>query len=144
MAERYEMSVFRFETPIEVRFRDTDAMGHVNNAVYFTYLEAARNAYWFRVVGGKNEHDLGFILARAECDFRSAVKFGESLVARVRVSELRKSSFTLEYELVEATTGRAVASAKTLQVSYDYEAGTTRPLPAATREAIERHESGAA
>ena len=41
-------------------------MGHVNNAVFFTYLEIARNEYWFRVVGGSSERDLGFILARAE------------------------------------------------------------------------------
>lgn len=131
---------FRVVVPIAVRFRDTDAMGHVNNAVYFTYLEMARNAYWFKVVGGSTERDLGFILARAECDFRSAAKFGESLEVRVRIAELGKSSFTMEYVVVEPTSARVVATAKTVQVSFDYEAGKTRPLPPATRDAIEAFE----
>ena len=134
---------FRMVVPIEVRFRDTDAMGHVNNAVYFTYLEAARNAYWFRVVGGSSERDLGFILARAECDYRAPVKFGESIEARVRVSQMGKSSFTMDYELVEPASGRVVGAAKPVQVSYDYEQGRARPIPDATRAAIERFESGA-
>ncbi|MBI2388321.1 MAG: acyl-CoA thioesterase [Deltaproteobacteria bacterium] len=131
---------YRMRVPIEVRFRDTDAMGHVNNAVYFTYLEAARNAYWFHVVGGSSERDLGFILARAECDFRAAVKFGEALEVGVRVAEMGRSSFVMEYELVVPGSARVVATAKTVQVSYDYATARTRPLPDATREAIERFE----
>lgn len=133
---------FRVRVPIDVRFRDTDAMGHVNNAVYFTYLEAARNAYWFRVVGGSSERDLGFILARAECDFRAAVKFGERLVASVRVAEMGKSSFVMEYELVVPDGARVVATARTVQVSYDYASGRAQPLPDATRDAITRFERG--
>lgn len=126
---------------IEVRFRDTDAMGHVNNAVYLTYLEIARNDYWFRVVGGSRPNDLAFIVARVECDFRSAVKFGDALEVRVHVSDIGRSSFTMRYTVFEALSERVVAIATTVQVSYDYETGCTRPLPETTRAAIAAFEA---
>ncbi len=131
---------FRFVVPITVQFRDTDAMGHVNNAVYFTYLEVARSAYWFHVVGGSTERDLGFILARAECDFRAAAKFGDKLEVRVRVPNMGKSSFTMEYEIIETASGRVIATGKTVQVSFDYASNKAQPLPDATRAAIEAFE----
>ena len=74
-----------FEHELEVRFRDCDALGHVNNAVYLTYLEQARFAFWQRLtgVGGIPR---SFILARVECDYRVPATAGERLIVRLRVS----------------------------------------------------------
>jgi acyl-CoA thioester hydrolase len=107
-----------------VRFRDLDGMGHVNNAVFSTYLEQARLA-WF---GDTTELPLqDVILARTEIDFRSPVAWGETVEIGVRPSRLGTKSFELEYELRAA--GRLVAEAKSVLVGYDYARGQSIPVP---------------
>ena len=102
-----------------VRFRDCDAMGHVNNAVYSTYLEEAR----IGVLGAL--HD--FILARVEIDFRSELRNGEDVEVRTRCARIGTKSFVLEH--VISAEGRVVAEAKSVLVSYDYERGESVPVP---------------
>src|SRR5712671_89508 len=117
---------------LSVRFRDCDAMGHVNHAVYFTYLEQCRLTYWRELTGTPSPHTR-VIIARAECDYRSPAHFGDELEVRIGIGEIGQSSFTLLYEIVQAGDGRLVASGKTVMVSYDYTAGASTPLPEATR-----------
>ncbi len=117
-----------------VRFSDCDPLAHVNNAVYLTYLEQARITLWRAQLGewprlmpeggGGRE---GFILARAEVDFRDQAREGEELEVRLALAGFGRTSATYEYEIVEMTSGRIVAEAKTVQVWIDYDAG--RPVP---------------
>ncbi len=130
------LAEFKFSVPIEVRFSDLDGMVHVNNAVYLTYFEEARNAYWRRLRGGNSLRDLDFILARAECDFRSPAMFGEMLDVYIRVGEMKNSSFTFEYEIVERETKRAVASGRSVQVLYDYPEQRAKQIPGDLRNAV--------
>ena len=109
-----------------VRFRDCDAMGHVNNAVYSTYLEEAR----IGVLGDL----IDFILARVEIDFRSELRAGEDVEVRTRCSRIGTKSFDLEHEI--AADGRVVAEAKSVLVSYDYELGESVPVPDELRERL--------
>jgi acyl-CoA thioester hydrolase len=107
-----------------VRFRDLDGMGHVNNAVFLTYLEQARLA-WF---GEAEELPLrDVILARTEIDFRSPLHVGEAVEVGVRPSRIGTKSFELEYEL--RADGRLVAEAKSVLVGYDYERGASIAVP---------------
>ena len=102
------------------RFRDLDPMGHVNNAVYLTWMENARIEF-LRSLGAFDEVDasgMTMILARAEVDFRSPVTFDERVDVGVRVSRFGTKSFDLEYELRVGE--RVVAEAKTVLVAYDY------------------------
>lgn len=101
-----------------VRFRDCDAYGHVNNAVYLTYLENARFALW------KAQGVTGVILARAEVDYRAQATYGDELEVRARIEGFGRTSFRYAYEIVDVTTGQLVASAKTVQVHFDYDAQT--------------------
>jgi acyl-CoA thioester hydrolase len=101
-----------------VRFRDCDAMGHVNNAVYSTYLEQARIA----ILGGLEP----FILARVEIDFRAELHAGEQIEVRSRCPRIGTKSFDLEHEVWAGD--RLVAQAKSVLVGYDYEAGSSVPL----------------
>ena len=109
-----------------VRFRDCDAMGHVNNAVYSTYLEESR----IGVLGGLTE----FILARVEIDFRSELRMGEEVEVRTRCSRIGTKSFDLEHVL--AAGDRVVAEAKSVLVSYDYARGESVPVPDGLRERL--------
>jgi len=126
-----------FEHPIEIRFRDCDALRHVNNAVYVTYCEQARFAYWRQLTGATGLDDIRFIVARVECDFRAPATLGDSLVVRLWTSAIGRSSFTFDYEIADPATGRVFATARTVLVWYDYEAGSSAPIPPDVREQLQ-------
>ena len=130
-AEGYALAV-----PIEVRFRDIDSMGHVNNAVYLTYFENARIAYWRVVPGIGSRREVDYVVARAECDFRSPVTLEDALACHIRVGSFGRRSFAFEYLLRDETTGRVVAQGRTVQAMYDHAAGTVKPLDEGLKEAI--------
>ena len=127
---------------IAVRFADVDLMGHVNNAKYVTYLEEARVAYF------RQFPDLDFtkpdyvpgnsvIVASLKLDYRSPAFLNETLVIGMGATELRRSSFTLEYTVEEEKTNRLVANASTVMVYFDYKAQKSQEVPAALRKRFE-------
>ena len=122
---------------LAVRFRDCDSMGHVNHAVYFTYLEQCRLTCWSNITGSSSPHTR-VIIAHAECDYRSPAHFGDELDITLRVGAIGASSFTLRYDVTHATSGKTIATGSTVMVSYDYQAAKPVPLPVATRELLER------
>jgi len=128
------------KAPLRPRFRDTDAMGHLNNAVYLTYLEVARQEYWRELTGSSNYGAVPFIFARVEMDFRSDAVVDEQLELRVRCSFIGNKSFGFEYEIHEAASGRLVLGAKSVQVFYDYAARKSIPCPPGMRERLEAFE----
>ncbi len=113
--------------PLTVRFRDCDPYGHVNNAVYLTYLENARFALW------RAQGITGVILARAEVDYRAQATYGDELEVRVRLEGFGRTSFRYEYEIIDVTSGRLVLSAKTVQVRFNYDTQTPVELSDETR-----------
>ena len=110
-----------------VRFSDCDAFGHVNNAVYLTYLEQARMTLFTELGLFSSISDITMILARAEIDFRAQATVGETVEVGVRPAHLGTKSFTLEYEL--RVGDRLVGEASTVLVGYDYDRGESIPLP---------------
>jgi len=113
-----------------VRFRDVDALGHVNNAAYLTYLEQARIAF----LAPMGADQTGMILARAEIDFRAQVGFGDAVEIEVQPLRVGTKSFELGYTL--RVRGAAVAEAKTVLVAFDYATGRTVPVPDAWRAGL--------
>ena len=136
------MDGYRFTYPVQVRFRDLDALGHVNNAVYLTYFEAARMAYWMHVNGRPDLRSMDMILARAEVDYRAPVGYGDELEVGVRCASVKRSSFVLEQALVDRRTGRLVAEARKVLVHYDYEAGRSKPLTEDQRQLLMKQDPG--
>jgi acyl-CoA thioester hydrolase len=136
------MEGYRFTHPIQVRFRDLDALGHVNNAVYLTYFEAARMAYWMHVNGRTDLRSMDMILARAEVDYRAPVGFGDELEVGVRCASVKRSSFVLEQALVDRRTGKLVAQARKVLVHYDYAAGRSKPLTEDQRQLLMKQDPG--
>lgn len=113
---------------LDVRFRDCDPLGHANNAVYLTYLEQARLHCW-RAMWGFGEPDSlvpGVIMARAEIDYRWPARYGQTLEIRIDLAAIGRTSFTYDYEIVDEE-NRSIASARTVQVMYDY--ATAKPVP---------------
>jgi len=134
-------TAYRFRVPIDVRFRDLDAFGHVNNAVYFTYLEIARAAYFTAVRGWPHGvDDFGVVVADAHCRYRSPAFYGERLVIDIATVGLRSRSFEVSYRISVEESGRVVAEAGTVLVAFDHRAKRTATLDPAFVSAIEAFE----
>jgi acyl-CoA thioester hydrolase len=128
-------TAFAHRHRLAVRFRDCDAMGHVNHAVYFTYLEQCRLTFWRELTGGPSPHTR-VIVARAECDYRAPAHFGDELEVRLSVGDIGRTSFGLMYEIVNAATDAKLADGKTVMVCFDYAAAKPIPIPDATRSLL--------
>ena len=111
--------MYWFTMPVEVRFRDTDGLGHVNNAVYLSYFESVRVKYGLQLVDGKELQDIHFILGEATVRYRKPIFFGDEIIAAVRVSRIGSKSFTMQYELRRGA--EVVTTGSTELVWYDYE-----------------------
>src|SRR5213593_4100180 len=107
----------RFTTDIQMRFRDIDGMGHVNNAVYLSYTELARTQFYMEHARKKTLEDIDFILAHVDIDFESQAVWGDEI-------HVKRS-------------GRVLARAKSVQVSYDYERRKPKPIPPEFRKLLE-------
>ncbi len=118
----------------QVRFRDLDPMGHVNNAVFLTYLEQARVAFFAQAGAATGLEDMNMIVARVEIDFKAPVRLGQEVEVSVRASRFGTKSFDLEYEL--RVDEELVAEAKSVQVAYDYERREPVALPPDWREKL--------
>ena len=117
-----------------VRFRDLDVQGHVNNAVYLTYIESARVAFLRHLGAAPTLEDMSIIVARIEIDFRAPVGYGDEIEVAVHASRFGTKSFDLDYELRAG--GRVVAEAKSVLVSYDYGKGQAIELPDEWKEKL--------
>lgn len=126
-----------FETIVAVRFRDVDTMGHVNNAVYATFLEEARAAY-FREVLGERLDLVDTVLVSLQIEYRHEISLGDEVTTRLEVLEPGTSSIPMEYTIYVGDT--VAATAKTTQVLIDQETGSSRPLSEAWRDDIEAFE----
>ncbi len=131
---------FRFSTRLEVRFRDCDPLGHVNNAVYATYFEVARFAYWREALRYTRHDGFSFIMARVECNYRAQAHVGDALDVHIRVGRIGRSSFTFDYQIVAAEGGRLVADGGSVQVMFDYAAQQSRPVSEAFRARVSAFE----
>jgi acyl-CoA thioester hydrolase len=127
-----------FETA--VRFRDLDPLRHVNNSVFLTYLENAREAYW-NALGERLDLDgYGYILVRVECDFRAPILYrgldATWVRARIRCPRLGTKSWDYDYRLEDRDDGTLYATARTVQVYAHIPSNRSEPLPAGIRERI--------
>lgn len=121
---------FRHRTRLEVRFRDIDAFGHVNNAAFVTYLEQARIRYLVDNLQVDTPQRLPLILAALQVDFRAPILFGQEVEIGTRVDWIGNTSFSLSHRMTAGTSSegddRLVAQAATVLVAYDY--ATERPI----------------
>lgn len=124
-----------YVVPHQVLFRDVDAFGHVNNAVFFTYFEWARTLLWFELAGFGGATDIGFIVAHAECDFKAQIAM-EPIEIRVRVGELRTTSFDTLYEIRKNEGREVAATGKVTVVLFDWERNAKMPISEELRRKV--------
>jgi len=127
---------FSFSTEIPVRYRDLDPEGHVNHAVYVSFLELTRVRYLREVIDAGID-DLNAVVAHLEIDYRRPVTIEETVTVALRVTDLGRSSVTMAYEI--RADGDVVATAETVMVRVD-EDGDATPMPEDWRETIREYE----
>lgn len=166
--EPTDWHLFQRWLSVDVRYRDFDTQGHVNNATYFTYLEQARVLFLYELrdhtanaiphasQGGGDLTDganggaeaeaetvnmspaVPFVIATASCVYRRPITKMEPLAIGIRCEAPRRASFELRYVICDAPGGLLYASASTVVVSVNPTTGHPRTLPSATRATIGR------
>jgi acyl-CoA thioester hydrolase len=115
---------------ISVRFKDIDSMGHVNNAVFFTFFEEGRKEFFNKMFNISKLDDINFILAHISCDFLKPVKINDLITLQLWIGETRSKSFTFIYKLINRKNDLIVhAKGKSVQVFFDYKKNCTIPVP---------------
>jgi len=135
------MNSFPVVCRIPVQWGDMDALGHVNNARYFTWFESARMALFAEIgLGSIGIPDVGPILAHTRCDFLRPVTWPGEIVVGTRIGRLGTTSFTMDYEIALAATPETpVARGEGVVVLIQYKTGEKTPLPDPLRTALSRY-----
>jgi acyl-CoA thioester hydrolase len=121
--------------PVATRYCDYDSKGHVNNAVYLSYFEAAKHALW----GGvwKRDPDPPFVVAEATVRYASPALIGDPLEIDITTEEIRNKAWVWKFVIRDARDGRLVAEGRTVQVMYDYAHRKAAPIPEDVRALLE-------
>ena len=123
------------EKRLEIRWRDLDAYNHVNNAVYLTYLEEARDE-WLEQSLGQDGAAWGYVLARVAIDFRRELsQDDDQVVASCALARIGNSSVTTREEL-RTLDGELAAEAEAVLVAVDPDSRESRPLSDQERAAL--------
>ncbi len=129
---------YPIEVPISVLWGDMDALGHVNNARYFVWFEAARIAT-FAAIGVKVDEpsEVGPIVATTSCDYLKPLRYPAELVAGCRISKVGRTSLVMEYAIWPAGEPAAVAARGSgVVVMVNYHSGAKVRVPDSVRERI--------
>lgn len=119
----------KFVSKTRVEFRDLDAMGHVNNAVFVSFLETARLDFFDQTFGPDGFHRFPFILGEVRIRFVTPAYIKEILELGIRVKDIGRKSYVFEYIIREEKTGRTVCEADSTQVMFDYKTKETMEVP---------------
>ena len=124
-----------------VRFGDLDAMQHMNNVEFLRFFETARIEFLKRLVPEHTptqRREFGFIFAECRIAYRSPAFYDEAIRTEIRPGRIGRSSLRLDFEMRAEGDERLVAEGHGVLVGYDYASETSRPLPDALRERLER------
>jgi acyl-CoA thioester hydrolase len=131
---------FQYTTELDIRLRDLDLMGHVNNGVYATYLEQAREDYFRDVLDKGLLDNVNTVTAKQTIEYAQPINADCRTVAiGVRVADVSEKSLTIKYEI--RADGAVAATGSTVQVAYDMNAGKSLSIPDRWREQIKSHET---
>jgi acyl-CoA thioester hydrolase len=128
---------------IPVAWGEMDAMGHVNNIIYFRYFESARIAY-FEKLGFRASGDtllIGPILGSIQCKFKMPLTYPDTVSVGTRVTRIEEDRFVMEYVVVSHKAQRIAAEGEGVVVAYNYREGKKARLPEEIQEQIQRLEA---
>ncbi|KIU52791.1 MULTISPECIES: thioesterase family protein [Pseudomonas] len=137
------MSQKGFETVIEIKYRDTDSMGHVSSPIYYDYMQHAYLCYMHHLLQLPKSEKLPHIMVRSECDYLKQAMYGETLVVSSAVVKFGTKSFEIEHTMRrQDDTHEVVARAKSYHVMFDYDKQATVPVPQAFKDQVLAFQEG--
>ncbi|HSK17905.1 MAG TPA: thioesterase family protein [Longimicrobiales bacterium] len=125
-----------FRTPVSVRFRDLDAMGHAHHTLPLIYLEEARAAFWRELRGSAAVESIDYVMAEITVRFHARIRYPSDVTVGLAVQRVGAKSFTTGFE-VRSADGELLSSGSAVQVSYDYGADRSKPIDGHVRSALE-------
>ncbi|MBQ4278741.1 MAG: acyl-CoA thioesterase [Rikenellaceae bacterium] len=129
------------ETKIQMRFADTDMLGHINNINLQHYFDMGRQDYMRNVLRVPLVWDReGMIMASVETQYLHQTRFGDPVCVTTCVERLGNKSVTMFQRLLNEQTGRVHAECRAVVVAFDYGTQQTIPVPALWRARIEEYE----
>ncbi|MBI0326070.1 acyl-CoA thioesterase [Burkholderia plantarii] len=129
------MSKRHYETPIVVKYRDTDSMGHVSSPVYYDYLQHSYLSYMFDLLDLPKSEKLPHIMVKTQCEYVTPALFGDKLTVKSSVVKFGTKSFEIEH-LMERDDKTIVARGLSTHVMFDYETNKTTPVPEEFKQKI--------
>lgn len=129
--------------PVSVAWGEMDAMKHVNNMVYFRYMETARFAYFERIgFFGPPESGIGPILGSVRCAFKFPLTFPDRVWVGAKVTQIGDDRFTMRHRLYSERHSRLAADGEGILVAFNYGTNKKAELPEAVRQRIAELEHG--
>lgn len=132
---------FACEKRFTVRFSDTDAMGHVNNSRYFSYMEEGRFQFFKELcddlTGEQAFRKFPFIVGDIQCRFIKALLPSQPVLVTTGVTAIGQKSFVLEYDVYEEESQTQAAQGRSTLVMFDYQKQETFPIPDELRKILE-------
>ena len=128
---------FKHKTPIQLRFNDFDALGHVNNSIYFSFFDLGKSAYFNDVLPGMiNNEEAGVVIANIQVNFIQSVYPGENVAVETTVAEIGNKSFKLLQTLIDLDTNVVKCICNTVMVCFDAKTKATSSISDEWRKAI--------
>ena len=132
---------FRHSIPIQIRFNDIDAIGHINNNIYFSYFDLGKTYYFEDLRASFVSWTEGIIVvARIETDFLSPIYYKESIVVDTKISKIGTKSATLLQQIRSIRTQEIKCRCKSIIVAYDAKLQSSMDIPDIWRDAISAYE----
>lgn len=126
-----------FQTNIEIRYRDTDSMGHVSSPIYYDYLQSAYLEYMHKILEIPKFKKLPQIMVKTSCEYISQAKYGDNLCIFSHVTKFGTKSFEMEHVMhIDDEKREIVAKAISVHVMFDYEKQATIPVPEDFKQTI--------
>ena len=133
--------IFKTTLPIQIRFNDLDALGHVNNNMYFSFFDLGKINYFEKVKASKFSWMEGtIVVARIETDFYSPIYYKEPIVVDTKVARLGNKSGTFVQQIRNVKTDEVKCRCTSTFVAYNPDIQASMLIPDAWREAIEEYE----
>lgn len=128
-----------FETPIDVKHDDVDAMGQVSSAVYYDYLQHAYLSFMHTLLDIPSNEKLPHIMVKTACEYLTPARYGDRLTVRSSVTSFGSRSFELEHLMSREDEARTVlAKGYSTHVMYDYSRNLSLPVPEEFKKRVER------
>ncbi len=124
-------------TTLQVRFNECDGLGHVNNAVYYTYMETGRIELFRLLDPAMDLDNWKLIVVSTSCEYKAQATFAQWLTVTTQIEKIGNSSFTVYHQILDRDTKELIAEGRAVLVHYNYHEQKSQPLTKEMRATLE-------